>query len=213
MRAAPRPRRRSPDKKALKQYAAWLATEDEIDTNPLEGLKRPAEHRKVTQALSETELKRLIDACKGKTFADRRDEALARLMAETGMRAGEVIALDVADIDLDRGCATVRRGKGNKGRVVPFGPQTVAALDPLPTRPPHATRDSRNTAALWLGAADKTFGYPGLDGALKARARAAGIEGFHAHRLKAYLRDPLEGGPRLRRRADGGRRLVVAGDD
>ena len=52
-----------------------------------------------------------------------------RLMAETGVRAGELIAMTVADLDLDRGAAVVRKGKGGKQRRVPFGPQTVAALD------------------------------------------------------------------------------------
>ena len=45
------------------------------------------------------------------------------------MRAGEVLGMQLADVDLTRGLATVRRGKGGKGRVVPFGPQTAAAID------------------------------------------------------------------------------------
>ena len=45
------------------------------------------------------------------------------------MRAGELLALSIADVDLNRGLAEVHRGKGGKGRVVPFGPQTGAALD------------------------------------------------------------------------------------
>src|SRR3546814_14518368 len=39
-------------------------------------------------------------ACGGKEFRDRRDEALVRLMIETGARAGEVVAMAVADVDL-----------------------------------------------------------------------------------------------------------------
>lgn len=45
------------------------------------------------------------------------------------MRASEAIGLQVADVDLARGLATVHRGKGGKGRVVPFGPQTASTLD------------------------------------------------------------------------------------
>ena len=44
-----------------------------------------------------------------------------RLMAETGMRAGELTGLLVDDVDLIRGLVTVRRGKGGKGRLAPFG--------------------------------------------------------------------------------------------
>ncbi|MDT5402486.1 MAG: hypothetical protein QOK33_5717, partial [Mycobacterium sp.] len=115
--------------KGLRRFSAWLADEGELDDDPLLGLKRPTEVRKVVNALTDDQLKRLFDACKGKTFTHRRDEAVVRLMMETGLRAGEAIALDVADVDLARGLATVWRGKGGKGRVVPFGPQTAAAID------------------------------------------------------------------------------------
>jgi site-specific recombinase XerD len=168
--------------KALRRFAAWLVAEGELDLDPLLGAKPPQVGRKVTPALTDDQLRRLIKACQGKTLKDRRDEAIVRLMAETGLRAGEVTALKVADVNLDDGLVTVRRGKGDKGRVAPFGPQTTAAID----RYVRARRHHRlaDTGALWVGVAGKTFGYSGLDGALKARAQAAGINGFHLHLLR-----------------------------
>jgi site-specific recombinase XerD len=50
-------------------------------------------------------------------------------MAETEMRAGETAALALADVDVARSIANVRRGKGGRGRIVPFGAATAAALD------------------------------------------------------------------------------------
>jgi integrase/recombinase XerD len=85
--------------------------------------------RKVVHALTDDQLKRLIQACRGKQLKDRRDEAIVRLMVETGMRAGEVIGLQTTDVDLQRGLVTVRRGEGAKRRVAPFGPQTATATD------------------------------------------------------------------------------------
>lgn len=41
-------------------------------------------------------------------------------MLETGIRIGETIALHVADVDLDAGLATIRRGEGGPGRVIPM---------------------------------------------------------------------------------------------
>jgi integrase len=76
----------------------------------------------VVHALTDDQLRLLIHACQGKSLRDRRDEAILRLMAETGMRAGEVIGLTVADVDLHQGLVTVRRGKGGKGRVCGDGP-------------------------------------------------------------------------------------------
>src|ERR1700758_908012 len=111
---------------ALKRFSAWLAKEGEIDEDQLLGLVQPKVADKITDPLTVDELQAIIKACQGKRFIDRRDEAILRLMAETGMRAGECASLSVADIDLVRGLASIRRGKGGQGRIVPFGAATAA---------------------------------------------------------------------------------------
>lgn len=167
---------------ALKRFAAWLVDEGELSANPLVGLKPPKADSKVIPALSDDELRRLIKICQGKTLLDRRDEAIVRLMAETGMRASEVVALKVADVDLQRGLVTVRRGKGGKGRVAPFGPQTAMAIDRyMRGRRTHRLADTGN---LWVGGGGKSLGYHGLSKAIKERAEAAGIKGFHLHVMR-----------------------------
>lgn len=169
--------------KGVRQFAKWLVAEGELDADPLLGMNRPKDDRKLVKALTDEELRALIDACRGKSLKDRRDEAIVRLMAETGVRAGELLALSVADVDLNRGLAVVHRGKGGKGRVVPFGPQTGAALDRYIRI---ARRELRLTdgGPLWVGAGGRTFGYHGMQEGLKARAVTAGVAGFHAHRLR-----------------------------
>jgi site-specific recombinase XerD len=167
---------------ALKRYAAWLVDEGELSANPLVGLKPPKADRKVVDALTDDQLMRLIKVCQGNSLMDRRDEALVRLMAETGMRAGEVIGLQVADVNLNDGLVTVRRGQGNKGRVAPFGSQTALALDKyLRARRSHRLADA---GTLWVGGGGKGFGYHGLSRAVKDRATAAGIPGFHLHVMR-----------------------------
>ena len=167
---------------ALKRFVAWLVDEGEVDADPLLGMKQPQLDRKVVEALTDDELRGLIKACQGKSLKDRRDEALVRLMAETGMRAGEVIAMQTTDVDLQRGLVTVRRGKGGKGRTVPFSVQTSTAIDRyLRARRTHRLAD---TGPLWVGGGGKTFGYYGLNTSLKERAQAAGIKRFHLHLLR-----------------------------
>jgi site-specific recombinase XerD len=167
----------------LRRFAAWLVDEGELDTNPLLNLTPPQLDKKVTEALTDDQLKRLIKACNGKELIDRRDEAIARVMAETGVRASELLSMAAGDVDLPRGLAIVRRGKGGKGRVVPFGPQTAAAVDRyMRARRAHRLAD---TGRLWLGAGGQTFGYHGLNMALKRRARTAGIDNFHLHLLRS----------------------------
>ena len=85
---------------ALRRFSAWLAEEGELDTDPLLGMRPPRLDTKVVEPLDADELKMLIKACQGKSLRDRRDEAIVRLMAETGARAGEVTAMLIADVDL-----------------------------------------------------------------------------------------------------------------
>lgn len=167
---------------AVRRFSAWLEEEGEIDSDPLLGLKAPKLDTKVTESLTDDELRRLIKACGGREFRDRRDEAIVRLMAETGMRAEEVLGLSVADVDLVRGLLTVRRGKGGKGRVAPFGPQTGRTIDRyLRSRRTHRLAD---TPALWLGDRGKELAYFGLRNTLQYRAELAGIKDFHPHLLR-----------------------------
>jgi integrase len=103
-------------------------------------------------------------------------------MFETGIRIGETITLQVDDIDLGAARVTVRRGKGGRGRVIPIGPATTAAISAyLGFRENHRCAESPN---LWLGERGAAFGYDGLNKALRRRAALAGIVGFHPHKLR-----------------------------
>ena len=140
--------------KALRLFAAWLAAEDETDTDLLAGLKPPQLDKPVVPRLDDDELAALLRACRGPSFTDRRDEALVRLMANCGLRAGEALALTVDDVDLRHGLATVRRGKGGKGRRVAFGPETTRALDRyLRLRRRHPSGAHAAAVAAWRGEA------------------------------------------------------------
>jgi integrase/recombinase XerD len=174
---------------AVRRFTSWLTEEGEIPTDPFLGVKAPKLDTKVIEPLTDDELRALLKACtppKGTAPAEmmrhRRDEAILRLMMETGARAGEVVALERADIDAAAGTAIIRRGKGGKGRVVPFGPHTALALDRyMRLRTHHRLATS---PALWLGDRGKGFTYDALHQALGERATAAGIVGFHPHKMR-----------------------------
>jgi site-specific recombinase XerD len=169
---------------AVRRFATWLAAEAEIDADPFVGMRPPKLDVKIVAVLDDDQLRLMLKACAGRGVHDRRDEACLRLLVETGLRAGELLALNVPDVDLGRGLATVRRGKGGKARVVPFGAQTGAAID----RYLRARRRHRlaSTPALWLPttASGDRLSYHGLRVALLARAHSAGVEGFHLHKLR-----------------------------
>jgi integrase/recombinase XerD len=164
---------------AVRRFSAWLADEGEIPADQLTRLAPPKLDVKAVDPLHDDQLRALLVACKGPEFRDKRDEALIRFMAETGARAGEVLALTVADVDLRTGVAVIRRGKGGKARRVPFGPRTGSAID----RYLRARRHHRlaSTPVLWLGQGGKAFGYYALRDTLRYRAERAGIEHLHPH--------------------------------
>lgn len=163
----------------VRRFSAWLAEEEEIPRDELLGIKPPKLDQKVVERLTDEQCRALIKACSGKEFRDRRDEAIVRFMLEAVVRAGEVVGMTVSGIDLARGSALIVRGKGGKGRVVPFGPQTGRAIDRyLRLRRSHRLA---STDQLWLGDRGKGFSYYGLRSALKYRAELAGIENFHPH--------------------------------
>ncbi|MGC2679656.1 MAG: tyrosine-type recombinase/integrase, partial [Mycobacterium sp.] len=117
---------------AVRRFAAWLADPEvaEIDADPFLGMKPPKVDAKVVSVLSPDDMKLIVKACAGKDLRDRRDEAMLRLLAETGMRAGELLALNTTDVDLGQGVAVgwgrlTSRGRGpsrGSGRGHPGGP-------------------------------------------------------------------------------------------
>lgn len=167
---------------ALRRFSAWLLAEGETPADLLLGLKAPKLDVKVVEPLTDDQLRAMIAAYQGPAMWERRDEALIRFMMETGCRAGEVAVMHRSDVDLKVGVAIVRRGKGGKGRSVPFGPQTVRAVDRyLRVRRAHRLAE---TDDLWLGDRGKKFSYDALHKSLCMRAALAGVEGFHPHRLR-----------------------------
>jgi integrase/recombinase XerD len=138
----------------------------------------------VVEPLSDDQLRDLLKACRGPDLRDKRDEAILRLMFTSGARAGEVVALQTGDLSLrtDPPTATIRRGKGGTGRVVPLAVETAAAIDRyLRARKGHRLAGE---GALWLGDRGKGFSYDALHKTLAMRARTAGIVDFHPHLLR-----------------------------
>jgi integrase/recombinase XerD len=167
---------------ALRRFSVWLVEEGKLPADPLVGLKPPQLDQQLVPGLSEDEIRRLLRACEGKSLRDRRDEAILRLLLETDLRVGECLALTVDDVDVRGGLVLVRRGKGGKGRVVPFGPVTGRALDRyLRLRRGHPLAHSD---ALWLGERGYGFGYDALHHALTGRGRAAGLVRFSPLQLR-----------------------------
>jgi site-specific recombinase XerD len=121
--------------KGLQQFFKWLVDEDEMDRSPMDRVRQPKTPQKLIPVMRDDDTKKILDACKGKSFVNLRDEALIRLYYNTGARLSEVGNLQLADLDLNT--ESVRfHGKGAKDRRVRFGPKTARALSRSRTRRP-----------------------------------------------------------------------------
>jgi site-specific recombinase XerD len=168
---------------ALKLFARWLAAEEDLDMDSVLLIKPPKMVQADVPDLSEGELQRMLKVCDGPALNYKRDKAMLLLLAETGLRAAELLALNVDDVDLDGCVLRVRRGKGGKARRVRFSNATAAIVD----RYVRARRRAVHCPAegpLWVTRQSARLSYNGLVGALKARAADAEVIGFHVHRLR-----------------------------
>ena len=163
--------------RSLQQVFRWLVNEDEIRESPMARMRPPAVPDDPPPVLRAAELDRLLAACAGTSFEERRDTAIIRLLASTGMRRGECVGLRTEDVDFDHEVALVL-GKGRRPRACPFDRQTSRALDRyLRVRKLHFDAGS---PWLWLGKRGRLTD-TGLAQVLRRRGATAGMPKLHPH--------------------------------
>lgn len=166
--------------RGLHRFVGWALAEEEITTNPMVGISPPVPRSKPVPLLSDEQLGALLRTCRGRTMIDRRDEAIIRVLLDTGVRVSELCGLSVAAVDLDNRMAMVT-GKGRKVRPVYFGARTTAALDRYVRL--RASHRWAHVEALFLSQRGP-LSPDGVREIVRARGQAAGIEGLHPHRFR-----------------------------
>lgn len=166
--------------RALSTFFKWLVDEGEIAASPMEKMNPPTVPEEPVQKLDLDEVRAILKTCDGKTFDDRRDEALLRLFFDSGARLHELVGLKVDDVDFDSDVVYVM-GKGRRPRSCPFGRQTAKALDRyLRVRRTHSHAHHER---LWLGRKGPMTD-SGVMQMVRRRGEAAGISDVHAHRFR-----------------------------
>ena len=98
-------------------------------------------------------------------------------MLDTGARASEFLALDLADVD-QNGMVTIRHGKGDKGRTVFLGQKSRRALKAfLKTR-------TDTYPAVWVTDDGERFKYDGLRAVMTRRAKQASVKEPSLHSFR-----------------------------
>lgn len=179
---------------------AWLIEEEKLvrpSESPLLDVRAPKADPIPRPPLTNEQLAALAKVCSGTDFHDRRDAAIIRVFADTGMRLGGLVGLryDPApdqqtseatrnDVFLDHSPPLLRlRLKGGDEHLVDIGRKTALAIDRyLRVRAGHPAAGSTH---LWLASPGEQLGRGGVRELLNRRAVQAGIkERIHPHRFR-----------------------------
>ncbi len=170
--------------------------------NPADLLSSPKRSQRLPRVLKADEVAALLDRIPGTGPLELRDRALFELAYACGLRAEELVTLDVSSVDFDT--ETVRvEGKGDKTRLVPAGEHALAALERYlaRARPALCAEDSQ---ALFLSKSGRRLGTSDIRRRLRTWARLAArgapaLGDAHPHALRhSFATHLLEGGADLR---------------
>lgn len=188
---------------AAKSFFAFMTTEGKIKDNPTRNIRSPAVGKSLPKPISISEVRRLLEQPgKRSTLEAKRDEAMLQLLYASGMRVGELISLDIDDVDTTEDYVRCF-GKGHKERLIPIHRQAALAVEKYlkETRPQlaHASED-QDDKALFLNRRGERLTRQGFWQKIKEYARGAnlGVE-ITPHTLRhSFATHMLSGGADLR---------------
>ncbi len=136
---------------SLRSFFAYLARQSFLPRSPAVGLRTVKTERRLPKFLRSDEIESLLAAPDAATALGLRDRALLETLYASGMRAGELVTLNVADVNYDEGVIRVI-GKGDKERVTLLGRQAVFALERYVRkgRPELVLKADKDSGALFV---------------------------------------------------------------
>jgi integrase/recombinase XerC len=119
---------------AMRSWCRFLGRQGVLATNPATGLRGPRQDKKLPHFVQREEMLRLLETPPQDRPLGLRDRAILETLYSAGLRVSELTQLNLPDVDLGEGVATVR-GKGRRERLALLGPPAVEAVNAwLPAR-------------------------------------------------------------------------------
>ncbi len=112
---------------SLRMFFRFLQRDGYIKNNPVLSISAPRLDRKLPAFLDEKTVEKLVSAPDLKTMPGLLDKALLETLYSTGIRVGELVGIDISDVDFISGVVKVL-GKGKKERLAPIGDKAVNAI-------------------------------------------------------------------------------------
>lgn len=164
-------------RRILSSFFSWLEDEDYIVKSPVRRIRRVKTAVVAKEILSDEDLEVLRDGCSA-----IRDLAIVDMLASTGMRVGELVGLDIADVNLqERECIVT--GKGNKQRPVYFDARAKLHLQAY-----LASRTDGNAALfVSLDRAATRMSIGAIEGRLRTLGKRCGIGRIYPHLFRRTL--------------------------
>ena len=155
-----------------------------------------------TSVLSHKQVKDLLNQVDTSTPEGQRNRTIMELLYSTGIRARELLGLNVQDVDFDRGTALVH-GKGSKDRVVPVGKTALRFLRSYVAGVRPFLLHAPSEQALFLNPLGRRLSYDSLRNWIRRHADSVGLD-VHvtAHTFRSYAELGITGG-RARRKCSG----------
>jgi len=172
--------------------------------NPADLLSSPKKPQRLPRVLRPDEVAALLDRIPTTTALELRDRAIFELAYASGLRAEELVLLELESLDFDSESVRVE-GKGGKTRVVPAGEHALRAIERYLARGrPALAVSGADTRALFLSKSGRRLSTSDIRRRLttwarQASAKAPALGDAHPHALRhSFATHLLEGGADLR---------------
>ena len=161
----------------ISSFFSWLEEEDYILKSPMRRIRKIKTKTVVKSTISDEGIELLRDNCK-----EKRDLAIIDLLYSTGIRVGELVNLNIEDIDLE-GRECVVYGKGDKERRVYFDAKAKVHLkEYIETR-----RDDNEALFVTLDAPHDRLKISGVEIRLRKLGRELNLDRIHPHKFRRSM--------------------------
>ena len=161
----------------ISSFFSWLEEEDYILKSPMKRIHKIKTKTVVKNTISDEGIERLRDSCK-----EKRDLAIIDLLYSTGIRVGELVNLNIEDIDLE-GRECVVYGKGDKERRVYFDAKAKVHLKEYIDK----RSDDNNALFVTLDAPFTRLKISGVEIRLRKLGRELNLERIHPHKFRRTM--------------------------
>ncbi len=185
----------------VRAFFRFLERRGLLEENPLVGVRGPQLPHRLPRYLTVDEIYALMRAASGSDPYTLRDRAILELLYGSGLRLGELAALDVSNVDLERREIWVREAKGGRERIALFGgPAQVALRTYLQQARPQLQNPDAPSPALFLNRYGRRLSRVSITRIVQDYAKRAGItKKVTPHMLRhSFATHLMEGGADIR---------------